>query len=56
MKHINIHETKTQLSKRKKPRLGTGKNRVFLRPGWDSPQADAEIDAMFDVLKEADDR
>jgi hypothetical protein len=56
MKYVNTREAKTQPSKRKKPRLGTGKDRVILRPGWDSPQADAEIEAMFDVLKEADDR
>jgi len=40
---------------RKKPRLGTGKGRVILRPGWDSPEVDAEIEAMFDVLKETTD-
>lgn len=41
---------------RKKVRLGTGKGNVILRPGWDSPETDAEIEAMFDVLKETDDR
>ena len=39
---------------RKKPRLGTGKGKVVFQPGWDSPETDAEIEAMFDVLKEAD--
>jgi antitoxin (DNA-binding transcriptional repressor) of toxin-antitoxin stability system len=37
---------------RKKPRLGTGKGRVILQPGWDSAETDAEIESMFDVLKE----
>ena len=41
---------------RKKPRLGAGKDKVILRPGWDSPETDAEIEAMFDVLKESNDR
>ena len=40
---------------RKKPRLGAGKDKVILHPGWDSPETDAEIEAMFDVLKESDD-
>jgi prevent-host-death family protein len=40
---------------RKKPRLGAGKDKVTLYPGWDSPETDAEIEAMFDVLKESDD-
>ena len=30
-------------SVRKKPRLGAGKDKVILRPGWDSPETDAEI-------------
>lgn len=38
---------------RKKPRLGTGKGKVVLHPGWDSRETDAEIEAMFDVLKES---
>ena len=37
---------------RKVPRLGTGAGHVVLHPGWDSPETDAEIEAMFDVLKE----
>ncbi len=41
---------------RKKPRLGTGKGKVILRPGWDSPETDAEIEVMFEVLNEPDDR
>lgn len=56
MKYLNTRETKTKPSQRKKPRLGTGKGKVILRPGWDSPETDAEIEAMFDVLKETDDR
>jgi prevent-host-death family protein len=40
---------------RKKPRLGAGKDKVILHPGWNSPETDAEIEAMFDVLKESDD-
>ncbi|MFO1159878.1 MAG: type II toxin-antitoxin system prevent-host-death family antitoxin [Reyranellaceae bacterium] len=41
-------------SPRKKPRLGMWEGKVELRPGWDSPETDAEIEAMFDVLKESD--
>ncbi len=41
---------------RKKIRLGAWKDKVVLKPGWDSPETDAEIEAMFDVLKEADDK
>jgi prevent-host-death family protein len=37
---------------RKVPKLGTGKGKVVLQPGWDSPEADAEIEAMFEVLNE----
>ncbi len=40
---------------RRKPRLGAGKDKIILRPGWDSPETDAEIEDMFDVLKETDD-
>jgi prevent-host-death family protein len=40
---------------RKKPRLGAWKGKVELRPGWDSPETDAEIEAMFDVLKDSGD-
>lgn len=40
---------------RRKPRLGAGKDKVILRPGWDSPETDAEIEGMFEVLKETDD-
>jgi prevent-host-death family protein len=32
---------------RKKPRLGTGKGRIILHPGWDSPETDAEIEALM---------
>jgi len=32
---------------RKKPRLGTGKGKIILRPGWDSPETDAEIEALM---------
>jgi prevent-host-death family protein len=32
---------------RKKPRLGTGKGRIVLRPGWDSPETKAEIAALM---------
>jgi prevent-host-death family protein len=39
---------------RKKPRLGAWKDKVVLQPGWDSPETDAEIEAMFEVLKETD--
>ncbi|MGE0574150.1 MAG: type II toxin-antitoxin system Phd/YefM family antitoxin [Reyranella sp.] len=39
---------------RRKPRLGMWEGKVELRPGWDSPETDAEIEAMFDVLKERD--
>jgi prevent-host-death family protein len=38
---------------RKVPKLGTGAGKVVLHPGWDSPEADAEIQEMFDVLKES---
>jgi prevent-host-death family protein len=41
---------------RKKPRLGAWKDKVILRPGWDSPETDAEIEAMFKVPNESDDR
>jgi prevent-host-death family protein len=41
---------------RKKPRLGAWKDKIVFQPGWDSPQTDAEIEAMFDVLKETDGR
>jgi prevent-host-death family protein len=41
---------------RKKPRLGAWKDKVILRPGWDSPEADAEIETMFDVLKDTHDK
>jgi prevent-host-death family protein len=41
-------------AERKVPRLGTGAGKIILQPGWDSPEADAEIMDMFDVLKETD--
>jgi prevent-host-death family protein len=41
---------------RKVPKLGTGAGKVVLHPGWDSPETDAEIEAMFEVLKEPADR
>ena len=34
--------------KRKKVRLGLLKDVIKLHPGWDSPETDAEIQAMFD--------
>jgi prevent-host-death family protein len=37
---------------RKKPRLGAWKDKVVLRPGWESSETDAEIEAMFEVLKD----
>jgi prevent-host-death family protein len=37
---------------RKVPKLGTGAGKVVLHPGWDSPETDAEIEEMFEVLKE----
>jgi prevent-host-death family protein len=43
-------------SKRKMPKLGTGKDKVKFQPGWGSPETDAEIVEMFDVLKEPDRR
>lgn len=33
---------------RKKPKLGTFKGKIKLMPGWDSPETDAEIAAMFE--------
>lgn len=39
---------------RKVPKLGMWAGKVKLEPGWDSPEADAEIMEMFDVLKETD--
>lgn len=41
---------------RKVPKLGMWKGKVKFQPGWDSPEADAEIMEMFDVLKETDER
>ncbi len=41
---------------RKVPRFGTGRNKIVLHPGWDSPETDAEIEAMFEVLDESDKR
>jgi antitoxin (DNA-binding transcriptional repressor) of toxin-antitoxin stability system len=32
---------------RKKPRLGTWKDKIVLHPGWDSPETDAEIEALM---------
>lgn len=34
-------------SARKKPRLGTFKGKIKLYPGWDSPETDAEIEALM---------
>jgi prevent-host-death family protein len=31
----------------KKPRLGTFKGKIKLMPGWDSPETDAEIEALM---------
>ena len=39
---------------RKKPKLGMWAGKVKFQPGWDSPETDAEIESMFDVLKEPD--
>jgi prevent-host-death family protein len=39
---------------RKVPKLGAWEGKVKFQPGWDSPEADAEIMKMFDVLKETD--
>jgi antitoxin (DNA-binding transcriptional repressor) of toxin-antitoxin stability system len=33
---------------RRKPRLGLLKDAIKVKPGWDSPETDAEIQAMFD--------
>lgn len=33
---------------RRKPRLGLWKDKINVQPGWDSPEADAEIAAMFE--------
>ena len=38
----------------KAPRLGMWEGKVKFQPGWDSPETDAEIMAMFDVLKDSD--
>ena len=37
---------------RKVPKLGMWEGKVKFQPGWDSPEADAEIMEMFDVLKD----
>jgi antitoxin (DNA-binding transcriptional repressor) of toxin-antitoxin stability system len=39
---------------RKKIRLGAWKDKVILKPGWDSPETDAEIEAL--MLGEEDDK
>jgi len=41
---------------RKVPQFGTGRDKIVLHPGWDSPETDAEIEAMFEVLNESDER
>ncbi len=41
---------------RKKPRLGMWEGKAVFKPGWASPETDAEIAAMFGALKESDDR
>ncbi len=41
---------------RKIPQLGIWEGKVKFEPGWDSPETDAEIMEMFDVLKESDER
>lgn len=43
-------------SEHKMPKLGTGRDKVKFQPGWDSPETDAEIMEMFDVLKGSDRR
>jgi prevent-host-death family protein len=40
--------------KPKVPLLGMWEGKVIFQPGWDSPETDAEIMDMFDVLKETD--
>jgi prevent-host-death family protein len=42
-------------AKPKVPLLGMWEGKVKFQPGWDSPETDAEIMAMFDVLKEESD-
>ena len=32
---------------RKKPKLGTGKGKIVLHPDWDSPETNAEIEALM---------
>ncbi len=39
---------------RKVPKLGMWEGKIKFQPGWDSPETDAEIMEMFDVLKESD--
>jgi prevent-host-death family protein len=39
---------------RKKPRLGMWEGKIKLVPGWDSPETDAEIEAL--MLGEDDER
>ena len=39
-------------AKPKVPLLGMWEGKVKFQPGWDLPETDAEIMAMFDVLKE----
>jgi prevent-host-death family protein len=34
-------------SAKKKPRLGTFKGKIKVQPGWDSPETDAEIEALM---------
>lgn len=41
-------------AKPKVPQLGMWEGKVKFQPGWDSPETDAEIIEMFDVLKETD--
>jgi len=41
-------------AERRVPKLGMWEGKVKFQPGWDSPEADAEIMEMFDVLKETD--
>lgn len=41
-------------SKPRVPQLGMWEGKVKFQPGWDSPETDAEIMDMFEVLKESD--
>lgn len=40
---------------RKVPQFGTWRDKIVLHPGWDSPETDAEIEAMFEEAIDAPD-